>query len=277
MTVSAALAWLLSALFWVLITLCQIAVWILAWFVFRLFAGVLWVFWPLVLVGGMFGLVALSAQPAEAGWFSWLWGDSGSDIRKIERSAELAQEAARVTSEAARAHAEQAAAHAQQNARVAELLGQLSGERQGLADHLEALGRLGLQDSQFAAALGASGPVLVCLTALLVGGLALWLANRESLSPEADLAHAVDILAEELACSAAASSPFGLRVGGLAGVQELGQAPRSLGFLGGNLGIGNGPAPDGPDPDSPHPDTGSPTGLLGPGSGDSQDEPPMPF
>ena len=34
----------------------------------------------------------LAPSSAQAGWFSWLWG--GSDTRQIERSAELAQEAA---------------------------------------------------------------------------------------------------------------------------------------------------------------------------------------
>jgi hypothetical protein len=163
-------------------------------------------FWPYWLVAVLVLALGSSCQTCEAGWFTWLWGDTQADIKKIEKSAELAQEAARVTSEAARsqaqqavAQANQAAAQAHQNSRVADLLGELSQERQHLADQLAALNTLGLKDSQVAAVLGASGPVLVCVAALLVAGLALWLTARQGASPSTDLATAVDVMAEELA------------------------------------------------------------------------------
>jgi len=272
MTIPAALTWLLSTLLWALIALCQLVI----WFAYRAISGVLWCFWPIVLIGGTLGFLIAAAQSAEAGWFSWLW-DSGADIKKIERSAELAQEAARVTSEAARAHAEQAVAHAEQNARVAELLGTLSQERQSLAEHVTSLSTLGLQDSQIAAVLGASGPVLVCLTVLLVAGLALRLTSRAGTNPQADFVAAVDIMAEELAVVASTHSPMIPRLEALAGVRGVGVAHeggarfRLLGFSGGNLGTGNSPGPDSPAPENQPSDE-----LYGPESGEP-DEGPMPF
>jgi len=265
------IAWLFSALLWALLTLCQFVVWLAA----RLVSGVLYVFWPIVLIGGTLGFLIAAAQSAEAGWFSWLWGDSGADIRKIERSAELAQEAARVTCEAARAHADQAVAHAQQNTRVAELLGELSQERQNLAEHVTTLSTLGLQDSQIAAVLGASGPVLVCVTALVVAGLALWLVYRGNTSPDADLATAVDVMAEELAGFAGMPSPIIPRIEALAaGVKGAGSGAgfRLLGFSSGNMRTGNSPAPQ-----SPPPDTRLPAGLLGRETSEPENEGPMPF
>jgi hypothetical protein len=163
-------------------------------------------FWPYWLVTVLVLALGGSCRTCEAGWLDWVWGDSKADIKKIERSAEIAQEAARVTSEAAKsqaqqavAQANQAAAQAHQNARVADLLGELSQERQSLAEKLSALNALGLKDSQIAAVLGASGPVLVCVTALMVAGLALWLTARNGPGPEGDLANALDVMAEELA------------------------------------------------------------------------------
>ena len=105
--------------------------------------------------------------------------------------------------EASQAQAQQAAAHADQNARLAETLGQLSSERANLADHLHALTELGLRDSQWAAAISASGPVLICVTVLLVAGLALWLANKPGEGQHAELAETVDLLVDEMAVNIA--------------------------------------------------------------------------
>jgi len=106
-------------------------------------AWLLRLLWPLWLVAVLVLALGTACTPVQAGWLDWLWGDTQADIEKIERSAELAQEAARVTSEAARsqaqqavAQAEQAAAQAHQNSRVADLLGELSQERQHLADQV---------------------------------------------------------------------------------------------------------------------------------------------
>lgn len=183
--------WFLSTCFWIVLALLQF----LAGFLFRALTGIVLLCWPIVFVG----VLIASAQSAEAGWFSWLWG---SNTRQLERSLEVAEEAARVANEASQAQAQQAAAQAEQNARLAETLGQLSSERSNLADHLHALTELGLQDSQWAAALTASGPVLVCVTVLLVAGLALWLASKAGEVQHAELAQTVDLLVQEVAATA---------------------------------------------------------------------------
>ena len=193
------MTWLLSSVFWALLTLAKLGVGL----VFQVFVYALWLFWPFVMA---LGLLVVSAQSAEAGWLSWLWG---SNTRELERSLDVAQEAARVASQAAESQAQQAVAHAQQNARLAETLGQLSSERSNLADHISLLTELGLKDSQWAAALTATAPVLICVTVLLVAGLALWLANRPGEGQQdSDLAETVDLLFEELA--AHSPEPTGL-------------------------------------------------------------------
>jgi hypothetical protein len=196
---------ILGALFWALLALAQFV----AGLLMRAFLSIiLWLFWPVIFFYGLLGFLIATAQSAEAGWFSWLWG---SDTRHLERSLAVAQEAARVASQAAEAQAQQAEAHAQQNARLAETLGQLSSERTNLADHISALTVLGLKDSQWAAALSATGPVLVCITVLLVAGLALWLVNRAGEGRQEELAATVDLLVEEI--SAHVTEPVGVPVG----------------------------------------------------------------
>lgn len=193
------MTWLLSSVFWALLTLVKLGVGL----VFQVFIYALWLFWPFVMT---LGLLVVSAQSAEAGWLSWLWG---SNTRELERSLDVAQEAARVASQAAESQAQQAVAQAQQNARLAETLGQLSSERSNFADYLQALSELGLKDSQWAAALTAFGPVLICVAVLLVAGLALWLANRPGEGQQdSDLAETVNLLVEELA--AHSPEPTGL-------------------------------------------------------------------
>lgn len=229
-----------------------------------LFAWLMRLFWPFWLVAVLVVALSSSCRTCEAGWFDWAWGDSKADVKKIERSAEIAQEAARVTSEAAKsqaqqavAQAQQAAAQAHQNSRVADLLGELSEERQSLAEKLSALNALGLKDSQIAAVLGASGPVLVCVTALMVAGLALWLAARPGPGPGDDLANALDVMAEELAGVMSRSCESGLRLGG-------------PGVSSGPLGL---PGPRGRDHrDIPRHDVDVPDG-----SQDAEDTTPAPF
>lgn len=177
-----------STLLWVLLAILRF----IAGFLLQASVCLLWLLRPLAVAG----LMLATAQSAEAGWFSWLWG---SNTRQLERSLDVAQEAARVASQAAEAQARNAAAHAEQNARLAETLGKLSSERTNLADHISALSELGLKDSQWAAAINGSAPVLVCITVLLVAGLALWLAARSGDSQHAELAETVDLLVEELA------------------------------------------------------------------------------
>ena len=162
----------------------------------------LWLLWPVWISFGLISLLSASCKSCEAGWLGWLWGSS--DVHQLERSAEIAQEAARVVTQAAASQAQAAVAQAEQNSRVAEVLGQLSGERQSLAEHIQSLTELGLQDSQLAAALTSAGPFLLCLAILVVAGLALWLVSRGSSSGHQELllSDTVDLLVTELAASA---------------------------------------------------------------------------
>jgi hypothetical protein len=111
---------------------------------------------------------------------------------------DIAEKAAKVATQAAEAQAEQAAEQARQNTSLAETLSQLSTERTTLADHLHELTTLGIQDSQWAAALHALGAILVCVTVLVVAALALWLTNRPGDEPHADLAETLDLLMDEV-------------------------------------------------------------------------------
>ena len=166
---------------------------VLAW-VSCLCAPVLWAAWFL-------GFVAACAMSAEAGWFSWPGSTPPKpDTTHLERAAEVARDAAQAATQAVESQARQASSQAEQNARVAELLGQLSAERENLAGRCEYLAELELQDSQWAAALNASGPVVVCVAGLGVACLALWLVSRPGsqldLAPD-ELASAMEVLFEE--------------------------------------------------------------------------------
>lgn len=233
----------------------------LLWNLFRAFLGLVFVT-PVWVVSScayglarvwlyvaVLGLALVAPQPAEAGWFSWLWGSS--DTRHIERAAELSQEAARVAAQAAEAQSHQAAAQAEQNSRVAEALAQLSQERQGLADDIQALSTLSLQDSKIAAVLNASGPVLVCAVVLLVAALALWLVARQSASDPRELATAMDVLMEEMATAHVTEAP---------GLYGHGVSTMAVGRHSSRALIGNIAAHGG-----------------GPDASDQPDEAPMPF
>jgi hypothetical protein len=248
------MTWYVSACFWALLALFQFILGLLM----RAFMCVLWLFWPAVVLGV---LCVASAQSCEAGWFSWLWG--GSNTKQLERSLDVAEEAARVANEASQAQAQQAVAQAEQNARLAETLGQLSSERSNLADHISALTELGLKDSQWAAAVSASGPVLICVTVLLVAGLALWLANRAGEGQQAELAETVDLLVEEIAMYPAQNEhgmygPTRL-AGRLAGntTQSLVRLPMLTGYMAGHaMGLED-EGRDGDDPDKTDLEDGS--------------------
>ena len=157
---------------------------------------ILWLLWPAVFIGCALGFLIATAHSAEASWFSWMW--SGSSTRQLERSLDAAHEAARVASQVAEAQAMQAAAQAGQNSRVAEAVAQLSAERQDYAGHLRAISESALWDSQLAAVLNASGPVLVSVFCLMVAGLALWLVTRTEAQSNAELPGAIDVLLEEM-------------------------------------------------------------------------------
>ena len=135
------------------------------WFVAR---WATWLLWPVgMLVAGLGALCGLGCRQANAGWFGWL----GNDNRKLEAANRAVHAAAEVVNESARLQADQ-------NVAISEAITALSAERAQLAGHLQHIGEIAQQDSQWAAALTAFSPVLVAVAVLSVGALALWLAYR---------------------------------------------------------------------------------------------------
>ena len=147
----------------------------LAWWLVQLLWRKSWSTLVAVVLAGLF------ANPADAGWFTRK-PDPALEAanRALAQAAETANEAARIQGE--------------QNVRIAEAITQLSGERAQLAGHLESLREFAARDSAWAAALLASGPVIVVALVLAVGGVALWLVTR---SGPAD-AQLVDVLLDEV-------------------------------------------------------------------------------
>jgi hypothetical protein len=121
-----------------------------------------------MLVAGLGALCGLGCRQANAGWFGWL----GTDTTKLEAANRAVHAAAEVVNESARLQADQ-------NVAISEAITALSSERAQLAGHLQHIGEIAQQDSQWAAALTAFSPVLVAVAVLAVGALALWLAYRE--------------------------------------------------------------------------------------------------
>jgi len=136
------------------------------WFVAR---WATWLLWPIgMLVAGLGALCGLGCRQANAGWFDWL----ARDTTKLEAANRAVHAAAEVVNESARLQADQ-------NVAISEAITALSSERAQLAGHLQHVGELATQDSQWAAALTAFSPVLIAVAVLAVGALALWLAYRE--------------------------------------------------------------------------------------------------
>jgi hypothetical protein len=135
------------------------------WFVARWIA---WLVWPGIFIAAIGAMLGLGCQQANAGWFGWL----ARDTTKLEAANRAVHAAAEVVNESARLQADQ-------NVAISEAITALSSERAQLAGHLQHIGELATQDSQWAAALTAFSPVLVAVAVLAVGGLALWLAYRE--------------------------------------------------------------------------------------------------
>jgi len=115
--------------------------------------------------------VVLSGGTAHAGWFSWLWANDKAN-QHLESANRALETAAQVVNESSRQQADQ-------NIRVLEAIGALSNERTELAAHLDHLAVIAARDSEWAAALTMAGPVLLAVSALIVAGLALWLAYRD--------------------------------------------------------------------------------------------------
>ena len=135
------------------------------WFVARWTA---WLLWPGILIASVGAFLGLGCRQASAGWFGWL----ARDTTKLEAANRAVHAAAEVVNESARLQADQ-------NVAISEAITALSTERAQLAGHLQHIGEMTAQDSQWAAALTAFSPVLVAVAVLALGGLALWLAYRE--------------------------------------------------------------------------------------------------
>jgi len=128
-----------------------------------------WLLWPVgMLVAGFGALCGLGCRQANAGWFGWL----GNDTTNLEAANRAVHAAAEVVNESTRLQADQ-------NVAISDAITALSSERAQFAGHLQHIGEIAQQDSQWAAALTAFSPVLVAVAVLAVGGLALWLAYRE--------------------------------------------------------------------------------------------------
>jgi len=158
----------MTAFLWMLLTSSSYLLkflFLAGWFVARWTA---WLLWPGMLIASVGAMLGLGCRQASAGWFGWL----GTDTRKLEAANRAVHAAAEVVNESARLQADQ-------NVAITEAITALSSERAQLAGHLQHIGELATQDSQWAAALTAFSPVLVAVAVLAVGALALWLAYRE--------------------------------------------------------------------------------------------------
>jgi hypothetical protein len=167
----------------------------------------LWLFWPVWFLALAAGWLVTSAQTAEAGWFSWLWGDSGRAtqqvIERLETANRALQSAAEVVNEASRFQAGQ-------NVQVLSAIQALSGERTELAGSLERLAGLAAQDSQWAAAVHVAAPIFLAASVLVVAALALWITHK-SQPDDADVLGT--LLIEELATKASQREPARFGVG----------------------------------------------------------------
>jgi len=237
----AALLWGLLWPFWkVLLNLVASLVAVMIWLCRQFLSWLLWVLWPILLLLVFVGWFAISAKSCEAGWFDWLWGNDNADARAAEqfqRAAELASESTRIAGEVAAAQVRQANEQARQNSQVAEMLKELSSERRDYARQLEELSAIALRDSEWAAALSALEPGLICLTVLLIAGLVLALALKNSPGNDAedggargDALLAIDVLVEEI--SRAPIRPY--QAGGAVGAVGAGG---DIGDVGDHLGI----------------------------------------
>lgn len=190
-----------------------------------------------VLVAGLVAVptLAIAAAPAEAGWFSWFWGDDG--FRQHLKSANKAlQSAAEVVNDASWQQADQ-------NIQLLETIQVISGERTELADHLEQLAGMAARDSEWAAALSMAGPVALAVGGLVVAALALWRTQADtattSLPGDAD---ALTLLIEERGDREPDQQYVHVRQQGLGGRTAAGREPGGsaglAGLLFGHVGTG---------------------------------------
>jgi hypothetical protein len=154
--------------------------------------------WLLVLTVGWF---VVSAPPAQAGWFSWLWGDTdraAQALVRLEAANTALQSAAEAVNESSRLQADQ-------NVEILSTIQALSGERTELAGHLERISELVMRDSQWAEAISLAAPALLAVSVLVVAALALWITHRH----QPDDADVLDVLLIEKFAHEDSPSPKG--------------------------------------------------------------------
>ena len=189
------------------------------------------------LIAGLIAVLtlAVAAAPAEAGWFSWLWGDDNSR-QHLESANKALQSAAEVVNDASRQQADQ-------NIQLLETIQVISSERTELADHLNQLAGMAARDSEWAAALSMAGPVALAVGGLVVAALALWRMQADtattSLPGDAD---ALTLLIEELGDRECGQQHVHVRQQGLGGRSAAGRGPGGstglAGLLIGHIGTG---------------------------------------
>lgn len=190
---------------WFLHTACRTFLWAIATFLKAGFSWIVWILWPLLLLAGLVSLGVCTAAPAEAGWTDWFWGNR-TDQQQLNRAADLAGESARIAGRVAAAQAQHASEQARQNSQVAEMLNQLSVERQEYSHQLEHLATAAARDSEWAAALGTIGTVGICLAVLLIAALVVWMGTRADAGSVTSPA-VVDLLIGELCEKQAPEKP----------------------------------------------------------------------
>jgi hypothetical protein len=189
-------------------------------------------------------LTAAAGTPALAGWFT-----RGPDPKT--------EAANRVLERAATIAAEAAAVQTQDHRKMLEAVTALSSERTFLAAQLSSLGKLAARDAAWAAAIETSGPVLVAVAVLAVGGVALWMVTRTS-EQDSQLA---SVLVDEIAGDGAGVGLLGPRTPPAPKSPGLPRAghPRAIDiYPGSKETYSPAPDPDQPDPNqypNPTPET----------------------
>ena len=181
----------------VLLALFGWTTWFLQFFFvagWTLVKAVLWAMSPVWLWAAIIGVISgCLTTPAKASWLSTWWEPDPQVTAAVQAAQEASARAAHLAAElsasrqandalaqAASVANEAAKAQAHQHANIAEAITALSGERTQLAARLGDFTQVLRQDSAWAAALEAAGPVLIAVAVLALGCAAIWMTTRAS-------------------------------------------------------------------------------------------------
>lgn len=156
--------------------------------------AVLWALSPVWLWAAIIGVISgCFTTPAKASWLSSFWEPDPKLTPAVQAAREASARAAHLAAElsasrqanqalaqAASVANEAAKAQAHQHASIADAITALSSERTQLAARLGDFTQVLRQDSAWAAALQAAGPVLVAVAVLALGCAAIWMVSRAS-------------------------------------------------------------------------------------------------